>query len=42
MQNNESLISQSMQLSDDEDEEVVNAGIVHETSISYLTKENII
>ena len=29
-----------MQLSDDEDEDGVASGLVHETSISYLTKDN--
>ena len=38
---NDTLISQSMQLSDDEDEEMpAGDNGQHETSISYLTKDN--
>lgn len=36
---NETLISQSMQLSDDEEEDGVTGA--HETSISYLTRDNL-
>ena len=38
---NDTLISQSMQLSDDEEDEVAANNPVNETSsISYLTKDN--